>query len=83
VKLGFHIGDRRGQQAVGDIAMGKRKQLDNLEKCTTSIKGLDDITEGVLPRGRTTLAPRRPGNGTLKITSERISRGHNHEAWQR
>jgi circadian clock protein KaiC len=46
-----------------------------LEKVPTGIKGLDDITDGGLPRGRTTLVCGGPGCGKTMLGIEFLVRG--------
>ena len=57
----------------------KKQQLvpgnPTLEKCRTGISGLDDITEGGLPRGRPTLVCGGAGSGKTLLAMEFIVRG--------
>src|SRR5689334_9046783 len=58
----------------------KRKRSDPpvqeaLQKCPTGIHGLDDITLGGLPRGRTTLVCGGPGCGKTLLGMEFLVRG--------
>ncbi len=46
-----------------------------LQKCPTGIEGLDDITEGGLPRGRPTLVCGGAGSGKTLLAMEFIVRG--------
>ena len=46
-----------------------------LEKCPTGIAGLDDITEGGLPKGRPTLVCGGAGSGKTLLAMEFIVRG--------
>src|SRR5512135_2543018 len=46
-----------------------------LEKCPTGIKGLDEITDGGLPRGRPTLVCGPAGSGKTLMGMEFIVRG--------
>ncbi|MFH0976290.1 MAG: circadian clock protein KaiC [Spirochaetota bacterium] len=46
-----------------------------LEKCPTGITGLDDVTEGGLPRGRPTLVCGGAGSGKTLLAMEFIVRG--------
>ena len=46
-----------------------------LEKCPTGITGLDEITEGGLPRGRPTLICGGAGSGKTLLAMEFIVRG--------
>ncbi|RPI21901.1 MAG: circadian clock protein KaiC [Acidobacteria bacterium] len=48
---------------------------DQLEKCPSGIRGLDEITEGGLPRGRPTLVCGGPGCGKTLMALEFIVRG--------
>ena len=51
---------------------------DFLEKCPTGIKGLDEITEGGLPRGRPSLVCGGPGCGKTMLAMEFLVRGARH-----
>jgi circadian clock protein KaiC len=51
------------------------KKPKGLAKCLTGIRGLDDITEGGLPRGRPTLLCGGPGCGKTLLAMEFIVRG--------
>ena len=51
---------------------------DFLEKCPTGIKGLDEITEGGLPRGRPSLVCGGPGCGKTILAMEFLVRGARH-----
>ena len=53
----------------------KSRKSDTLVKCPTGIRGLDDITEGGLPRGRPTLVCGGPGCGKTLMAMEFIVRG--------
>jgi circadian clock protein KaiC len=53
----------------------KKHILKGLEKCPTGIKGLDEITEGGLPRGRTTLVCGSAGCGKTLLAMEFVTRG--------
>lgn len=46
-----------------------------LEHCPTGIDGLDDVTNGGLPRGRTTLVAGGPGCGKTTLAAEFLMRG--------
>jgi circadian clock protein KaiC len=46
-----------------------------LEKCPTGIQGLDEVTEGGLPRGRPTLVCGGPGCGKTLLAMEFLVRG--------
>jgi len=50
-------------------------QILGLEKCPTGIDGLDDITNGGLPRGRPTLVAGGPGCGKTLLGIEFVVRG--------
>ena len=52
-----------------------RKPSPQLAKCPTGVRGLDDITEGGLPRGRPTLLCGGPGCGKTLLAMEFIVRG--------
>ena len=53
----------------------KKKKIATLEKCPTGIRGLDDITQGGLPRGRPTLVCGGTGCGKTLLALEFIVRG--------
>src|SRR3989339_1444979 len=53
----------------------KKTQLAGLEKCPTGISGLDEITEGGLPRGRPTLVCGSAGCGKTLLSMEFLVRG--------
>lgn len=56
--------------------MVKAKQhADVLEKCPTGIRGLDEITKGGLPRGRSTLICGSAGSGKTLFATEYLMRG--------
>ena len=56
--------------------MVKAKQaVDVLEKCPTGIRGLDEITKGGLPRGRSTLICGTAGSGKTLFAMEFLMRG--------
>jgi circadian clock protein KaiC len=55
--------------------MTAKKKLAPLEKCPTGIRGLDDITQGGLPRGRPTLVCGGTGCGKTLLALEFIVRG--------
>ena len=56
--------------------MVKAKQaVDVLEKCPTGIRGLDEITKGGLPRGRSTLICGSAGSGKTLFAMEFLMRG--------
>jgi circadian clock protein KaiC len=56
------------------MKMAERK-LKGLEKCPTGIAGLDEITEGGLPRGRPTLISGAAGSGKTLLGMEFLIRG--------
>jgi circadian clock protein KaiC len=47
----------------------------SLRKCPTGIRGLDEITEGGLPRGRTCLVCGGPGCGKTLLAVQFIVQG--------
>ena len=53
----------------------KEPSLNQLTKCPTGIKGLDDITIGGLPQGRPTLVCGSAGCGKTLLAMEFIVRG--------
>jgi len=53
----------------------KKRAAVALEKCPTGIKGLDEITKGGLPRGRTTLICGSAGCGKTLFAMEFLMRG--------
>lgn len=53
----------------------KARKAEVLEKCPTGIRGLDEVTEGGLPRGRSTLVCGGPGSGKTLLAMEFIVRG--------
>ncbi|HSB67822.1 MAG TPA: circadian clock protein KaiC [Candidatus Methylomirabilis sp.] len=56
--------------------LGKKSTLDaGLLKCPTGIQGLDEITEGGLPRGRPTLVCGAAGSGKTLLGMEFLVRG--------
>ncbi len=55
--------------------MTANKKITPLEKCPTGIRGLDDITQGGLPRGRPTLVCGGTGCGKTLLALEFIVRG--------
>jgi circadian clock protein KaiC len=52
-----------------------RVKLQGIRKCPTGIRGLDEITEGGLPRGRATLVCGGAGCGKTLLAVEFIARG--------
>jgi circadian clock protein KaiC len=59
------------------MAEGKKKinSFTGIEKCPTGIAGLDEITEGGLPRGRPTLVCGGAGSGKTLLSMEFLVRG--------
>jgi circadian clock protein KaiC len=53
----------------------RTRRLEGIDKCPTGIRGLDDITQGGLPRGRPTLVCGSAGSGKTLLASEFIVRG--------
>ncbi len=53
----------------------RRRTVNGISKCPTGIKGLDEITEGGLPRGRPTLICGAAGSGKTLLAMEFIIRG--------
>ena len=53
----------------------KRRRLRGLEHCPTGIEGLDTITSGGLPKGRTTLVAGGAGSGKTLFATEFLVRG--------
>ncbi|MDD1665100.1 MAG: circadian clock protein KaiC, partial [Methanomicrobiales archaeon] len=51
------------------------KKIRVLEKCPTGIQGLDDITDGGLPKGRPTLICGGVGSGKTLLAMEFLARG--------
>ncbi len=58
-----------------NMTMPPETNIMTLEKCPTGIRGLDDITSGGLPRGRTTLVCGGTGCGKTLLALEFIVRG--------
>lgn len=52
-----------------------KKPMEKLAKCPTGIEGLDEVTEGGLPRGRPTLICGGAGSGKTLLAMEFIVRG--------
>ncbi len=52
-----------------------RNLLEGIDKCPTGVAGLDDITEGGLPRGRPTLICGGAGSGKTLLAMEFLIRG--------
>jgi len=53
----------------------EKKDVGALEKCPTGIRGLDEITKGGLPRGRSTLICGGAGSGKTLLAMEFLMRG--------
>ena len=53
----------------------QRPPLDTLPKCPTGIKGLDEVTGGGLPQGRSTLVCGSAGSGKTVLGMEFLVRG--------
>jgi circadian clock protein KaiC len=47
-----------------------------LQKVATCVAGLDDVLNGGIPRGRTTLVSGGPGSGKSVLGMEFLYRGH-------
>ena len=60
---------------VANIPVGSGSRLKELAKCATGIQGLDDITAGGLPQGRTTLVCGGAGCGKTLLGLEFLIRG--------
>ncbi len=56
-------------------AVTKSSPTPRLEKAPTGIRGLDEVTEGGLPRGRPTLVAGGPGCGKTLLATEFLVRG--------
>jgi circadian clock protein KaiC len=66
------------RESLKGTAMAKLRNPEStggLAKCPTGISGLDDITEGGLPRGRPTLVCGGAGSGKTLLAMEFIVRG--------
>jgi len=66
-----------GKKGVHSAASNRRApaRLPALPKCPTGIAGLDEITEGGLPRGRPTLVCGKAGCGKTLLAMEFVVRG--------
>ena len=51
------------------------KSMEGLPKCQTGIRGLDEITDGGLPKGRPSLVCGSAGCGTTLLAREFLVRG--------
>src|SRR5512147_3076617 len=56
-------------------ARKSRRPMDGISKCPTGIQGLDEVTFGGLPRGRTTLVCGGAGCGKTLLAMEFITHG--------
>lgn len=69
-----HYGERRvAGKTRSKLARSKKKPT--LDKCITGVRGLDEITEGGLPRGRPTLICGTAGSGKSLLAMEFLVRG--------
>ena len=71
-------GARFAEPSAGNYRFGvarKGTAPAGLEHCATGIQGLDTITSGGLPRGRTTLVAGGPGCGKTMLATEFLVRG--------
>jgi len=64
-----------GRNSDGPERPGTPARFVQIPKCRTGIRGLDDITEGGLPRGRPTLICGKAGCGKTLLAMEFIVRG--------
>jgi circadian clock protein KaiC len=64
-----------GKNSGGPKSPGTPARFAQIPKCPTGIRGLDDITEGGLPRGRPTLVCGKAGCGKTLLAMEFIVRG--------
>ena len=64
-----------GDESGVVLRMMNTVSIPTLPKCPTGISGLDDITEGGLPRGRPTLVCGAAGSGKTLLAMEFIIRG--------
>lgn len=63
------------RKAAGPIRPETPTRFPQISKCPTGIRGLDEITEGGLPRGRPTLVCGKAGCGKTLLAMEFIIRG--------
>jgi circadian clock protein KaiC len=63
------------RNAASPSRPGTTTRFEPIPKCPTGIRGLDDITEGGLPRGRPTLVCGKAGCGKTLLAMEFIVRG--------
>ncbi|HVE94550.1 MAG TPA: circadian clock protein KaiC [Acidimicrobiales bacterium] len=54
---------------------GRKRNPKGLDHCPTGVSGLDEITSGGIPRGRTTLLAGGPGCGKTLLATEFLVRG--------
>jgi circadian clock protein KaiC len=66
-----------GLRSAGDC-MSDKKHLAGMEKIPSGIEGFDDITDGGLPIGRTTLLMGGPGSGKTVIALQMLVNGTAH-----
>ncbi|HMA54464.1 MAG TPA: ATPase domain-containing protein, partial [Acidobacteriota bacterium] len=64
-----------GKNAAGPLRPATPRRFEQIPKCRTGIRGLDEITEGGLPRGRPTLVCGKAGCGKTLLAMEFIVRG--------
>ncbi len=57
------------------MARTRRHALSGIEKCPSGIQGLDEVTQGGLPRGRPTLVCGGAGSGKTLLAMEFLARG--------
>ena len=58
-----------------EIASDRKQDMRRLPKCPTGIRGLDEITDGGLPKGRPTLVCGGAGSGKTLLAMEFLVRG--------
>jgi circadian clock protein KaiC len=63
------------RNTAGPTRPGTMTHFPQIPKCLTGIRGLDEITEGGLPRGRPTLVCGKAGSGKTLLAMEFIVRG--------
>ncbi len=64
-----------GRKYIGAVPVPSQESTIGLPKCPTGIQGLDEVTEGGLPRGRSTLVCGSAGSGKTLLAMEFIVRG--------
>ena len=57
------------------------RRIEGIEKAPTGVAGLDQVTGGGLPRGRTTLVCGGAGSGKTLLGMEFLVRGATHLKW--